>query len=106
MLFGSTELCFVFAVLGTFLTQQNPWHNFCYNSRVFSYQTLCSSTSICFSTNPAKLEAQFEIIRVQKKWEERLSSEYSGANTGVAGMERSFENNPGEFKEVATGSEF
>lgn len=44
------------------------------------------------------------LIHAQGK--KSLSSDYSGASTGVAVMETSLENNPGDFKEVANGSEF
>lgn len=42
----------------------------------------------------------------REKKKKRLSSEYSGASTGVAVMETSIESNPGDFKEVANGSQF
>lgn len=44
--------------------------------------------------------------RKKGKKKKRLSSEYSGASTGVAVMETSIESNPGDFKEVANGSQF
>lgn len=51
------------------------------------------------------------LIHVQEKKgkktkQNKLSSEYSGASTGVAVMETSIESNPGDFKEVANGSQF